>query len=104
MEYGYTFKTYIAGGREHYEYGTDARAWSERDGLERKGQPVVINKDFPFPESLLSLVYFDTDKLDLLVNESTKPSRNFFHPKTNGMCGRRWRVWTSWPAPKYTLN
>ena len=41
----YIFKTYIDGGREYYEY-TDA-ADRER----------TIKKDFPFPESLMSLLY-----------------------------------------------
>ena len=48
MEYGYTFKTYIAGGREHYEYSADALAWLERSELENSGRPVVIKKTSRF--------------------------------------------------------
>ena len=43
----YIFKTYIDGGREYYEY-TDA---ADREQ--------TIKKDFPFPESLMSLLYMD---------------------------------------------
>lgn len=77
MEYEYTFKTYIANGREYYEYTIDALTREERDELERRGQPTAIKKDFPFPESLLSLVYLDTDKLDLLVKRIDKAIREF---------------------------
>lgn len=81
MEYGYTFKTYIANGREYYEYSTDALTREERGGLERKGQTAAIKKDFPFPESLLSLLYLDTDKLDLLVKRIDKAIREFLPTK-----------------------
>ena len=60
MTHDHTFKTYIANGREYYEYSVDALTWLERSELERHGQPTLIKKDFPFPESLLSLLYFDT--------------------------------------------
>ncbi|MFR0798586.1 MAG: hypothetical protein ACLSHJ_07450 [Oscillospiraceae bacterium] len=43
----YIFRTYIDGGREYYEY-TDA---ADREQ--------TIKKDFPFPESLMSLLYMD---------------------------------------------
>lgn len=81
MECGYTFKAYIANGREHYEYSTDALAREERDELERRGRPAAIKKDFPFPESLLSLLYLDTDKLDLLVKRIDKAVREFLPTK-----------------------
>ena len=81
MEYEYTFKTYIANGREYYEYTIDALTREERDELERRGQPTAIKKDFPFPESLLSLVYLDTDKLDLLVKRIDKAIREFLPTK-----------------------
>lgn len=77
MEYGYTFKTYIADGREHYEYSTDALTWLERSELESSGQPVTTKKDFPFPESLLSLLYFDTRELDPLMKRISKAIREF---------------------------
>ena len=41
----YIFKTYIDSGREYYEY-TDA---TDREQ--------TIKKDFPFPESLMELLY-----------------------------------------------
>ena len=81
MEYGYTFKTHIANGREHYEYSTDALTRYERDDLERKGQPAAIKKDFPFPESLLALLYLDTNKVDLLVKRADKAIREFLPTK-----------------------
>ena len=81
MEHGYTFKTYISNGHEHYEYSTDALTQRERDELERTGRPVTIKKDFPFPESLLTLLYLDTDKLDLLVKRIDKAVREFLPTK-----------------------
>lgn len=44
----YVFKTYLADGREHFLYGEmgDSRAQ-------------LTKKDFPFPESLLRLLYLD---------------------------------------------
>ena len=48
----YIFKTYINGGREYYEY-TDA---ADREQ--------TIKKDFPFPESLMDLLYMDTQELE----------------------------------------
>ena len=41
----FIFKTYIADGREYYEYTADGEQ--------------TIKKDFPFPESLMSLLYMD---------------------------------------------
>ena len=81
MEYGYTFKTYIANGRECYEYSTDALTWLERSELERAGRPVTIKKDFPFPESLLSLLYLDTGKIEPLVKQIDKAIREFLPSK-----------------------
>ena len=40
MIHDYTFKTYIASGREYYEYSVDALTWLERSELERHGQPI----------------------------------------------------------------
>lgn len=81
MTHDYTFKTYIANGREYYEYSVDALTWLERSELESSGQPTLIKKDFPFPESLLSLLYLDTDKLDLLVKQIDKAIREFLPSK-----------------------
>lgn len=77
MIHDYTFKTYIANGREYYEYSVDALTWLERSELERHGQPTLIKKDFPFPESLLSLLYFDTRELEPLVKRIDKAIREF---------------------------
>lgn len=77
MIHDYTFKTYIANGREYYEYSVDALTWLERSTLERSGQPAVIKKDFPFPKSLLSLLYFDTRELEPLVKRIDKAIREF---------------------------
>ena len=46
-----TFKTYLTGGREYFVYGETERT----------------EKDFPFPESLLHLLYLDIWKLELLA-------------------------------------
>ena len=81
MTHDYTFKTYIANGREYYEYSVDALTWLERSECESSGQPTLIKKDFPFPESLLSLLYLDTDKLDLLVKQIDKAIREFLPSK-----------------------
>lgn len=81
MTHDYTFKTYIANGREYYEYSVDALTWLERSACESSGQPTLIKKDFPFPKSLLSLLYLDTDNLDLLVKRIDKAIREFLPTK-----------------------
>ena len=81
MAYGYTFKTYIANGREYYEYSTDALTREKRDELERVGRPVTIKKDFPFPESLLALLYLGTNEIDLLVKRIDRAIRGFLPSK-----------------------
>lgn len=81
MDHSYTFKTYIANGREYYEYSADALTWLECSELEHRGQSTLIKKDFPFPESLLSLLYLDTDKLDLLVKRIDMAIREFLPTK-----------------------
>ena len=67
MTHDYTFKTYIANGREYYEYSVDTLTWLERSERESSGQPMLIKKDFPFPESLLSLLYLDAAQLEPLT-------------------------------------
>lgn len=55
----YTFKTYIYNGQEYYEYDavpTDRDEYAEPDP---KKTPVLVKKDFLFPESLLPLLYLD---------------------------------------------
>lgn len=81
MRYEYTFKTYIANGREHYEYSIDALTSEQRRQLEEYERPAVIKKDFPFPESLLTLLYLDTDPVDRLVKRADRAIREFLPTK-----------------------
>ncbi len=81
MKYEYTFKTYIANGREYYEYSIDALTSEDFGQPKLYGQPTVIKKDFPFPESLLTLLYLDTDPVDHLVKRADKAIREFLPTK-----------------------
>ena len=65
----YIFKTYIDGGREYYEY-TDA-ADRER----------TIKKDFPFPESLMSLLYMDIWELEPITKRMDKALLAFYQSR-----------------------
>ena len=65
----YLFKTYIDGGREYYEY-TDA---ADRDQ--------TIKKDFPFPESLMSLLYMDIWELEPITKKMDKALLSFYQSK-----------------------
>ena len=56
---GYTFKTYIYNGREYYEYDAVPADRDEYEEPDPKKTPVLVKKDFLFPESLLSLLYLD---------------------------------------------
>ena len=62
----YLFKTYIDGGREYYEY-TDA---ADREQ--------TIKKDFPFPESLMSLLYMDIWELEPITKRMDKALLAFY--------------------------
>lgn len=62
----YIFKTYIDGGREYYEY-TDA---ADREQ--------TIKKDFPFPESLMSLLYMDIWELEATTKKMDKALLAFY--------------------------
>ena len=62
----YIFKTYINGGREYYEY-TDA---ADREQ--------TIKKDFPFPESLMSLLYMDIWELEPITKRMDKALMSFY--------------------------
>ena len=81
MDHSYTFKTYIVNGREYYEYSADTLTWLERSERENYGQSTLIKKDFPFPESLLSLLYLDTGKLKPLIKRINKTIREFLPAK-----------------------
>ena len=62
----YIFKTYIDGDREYYEY-TDA---ADREQ--------TIKKDFPFPESLMELLYMDTQELEAITKKMDKALLAFY--------------------------
>ena len=65
----YIFKTYIDGGRECYEY-TDA---ADREQ--------TIKKDFPFPESLMSLLYMDIWELESITRKMDKALLSFYQSR-----------------------
>ena len=65
----YLFKTYINGGREYYEY-TDA---ADREQ--------TIKKDFPFPESLMSLLYMDIWELEPITKRMDKALMSFYQSR-----------------------
>lgn len=65
----YIFKTYIDGGREYYEY-TDI---ADREQ--------TIKKDFPFPESLMSLLYMDIWELEPITKRMDKALMSFYQSK-----------------------
>ena len=65
----YSFKTYINGGREYYEY-TDA---ADREQ--------TIKKDFPFPESLMSLLYMDIWELEPITKRMDKALMSFYQSR-----------------------
>ena len=65
----YIFKTYIDSGREYYEY-TDA---ADREQ--------TIKKDFPFPESLMSLLYMDIWELEPITKKMDEALMSFYQSK-----------------------
>lgn len=65
----YIFKTYIDGGREYYEY-TDA---ADREQ--------IIKKDFPFPESLMELLYMDIWELEPITKRMDKALMSFYQSR-----------------------
>lgn len=70
----YIFKTYIDSGREYYEY-TDVTDRAQ-----------TIKKDFPFPESLMDLLYMDTQELEAITKKWTKPCWLFTSPAPRMTC------------------
>ena len=62
----YIFKTYIDSGREYYEY-TDV---TDREQ--------TIKKDFPVPESLMELLYMDTQELEAITKKMDKALLAFY--------------------------
>ena len=65
----YIFKTYIDGGREYYEY-TDAADRAQ-----------TIKKDFPFPESLMSLLYMDIWELEPITKRMDRALLAFYQSR-----------------------
>lgn len=65
----YIFKTYINGGREYYEY-TDA---ADREQ--------TIKKDFPFPESLMELLYMDIWELEPITRKMDRALMSFYQSR-----------------------
>ena len=63
----FIFKTYIADGRECYEYTVDGEQ--------------TIKKDFPFPESLMSLLYMDIWEIEPITKKMDKALRTFYQSK-----------------------
>jgi hypothetical protein len=55
---GYTFKTYIANGREYFEFGEN-----------EIGETTLTKKDCPFPDSLMTMLYFDIWALEPLFKQ-----------------------------------
>lgn len=60
---GYTFKTYITGGREYFVYGEESN---------------LTKKDFPFLESLLDLVYLDAWKYEPVIKDMDRLIRKIY--------------------------
>lgn len=87
MTHDYTFRTYVANGREYYEYSIDTLTWTAHSELERRDQPALIKKDFPFPESLLSLLYLDLGTVELLAKKIDKAIREFLPSNDDSYVG-----------------
>lgn len=67
--HNYIFRTYIDSGREYYEY-TDA---ADREQ--------TIKKDFPFPESLMELLYMDIWELEPITKRMDKALMSFYQSR-----------------------
>ena len=65
----YVFKTYIDGGREYYEY------------IDAADREQTIKKDFPFPESLMSLLYMDIWELEPITKRMDKALMSFYQSR-----------------------
>ena len=65
----YIFKTYIDSGREYYEY---------TDMTDREQ---TIKKDFPGTESLMDLLYMDTQELESITRKMDKALMSFYQSR-----------------------
>ena len=61
----YTFKTYLADGREYFVYG----------------EKELTKKDFPFPESLLELLYLDVWSLEPLTKQMDRTLQELYQTR-----------------------
>ena len=66
----YLFKTYIADGREYYEFGETTT-----------GMQKVKRKDLPFPESLMTLLYMDIWEIEPITKKMVAALRSFYQTK-----------------------
>ena len=66
----YIFKTYILGGREYFVYGERYAPFEQTN--------VVKEKDFPFLESLLELLYLDIWKYEPLFKDMERVIREIY--------------------------
>ena len=73
----YVFKAYLADGREYFLYG-------ETEG----GQAQLTKKDFPFPESLLRLLYLDIWAYDRQIRQFDKLLMELYHTREE-KCARQ---------------
>lgn len=64
---GYTFKTYIVNGREHFCYGES-----------EIGENLLTEKDFLFPESLLKLLRIDIWQYEPLIKDMERALLRFY--------------------------
>ena len=67
---GYTFKTCLADSREWFEFGEEGGGAVQR-----------TKKDFPFPESLLKLLYLDIWSLEPLTKKIEKALFNLYRTR-----------------------
>ena len=66
----YIFKTYITAGREYFVYGEQYDTWEHTNA--------IIEKDFPFLESLLDLLYLDIWKYEPLFKNMERTIRRIY--------------------------
>lgn len=68
---GYCFRTYLAEGREYFDF------WEQIPFQTQRKQEI----DFPFPESLTSFLYLDAQKLEALCHDLGKAVQRLFEEK-----------------------
>ena len=73
----YIFKTYLADGREYFLYGETGDS-----------RTPLTKKDFPFPESLLRLLYLDIWDYDGQIKRFDKLLRELYRTREES-CARQ---------------